>query len=463
MAKVPALRVKLTISRRCRRLLILVALAVSILAIWHAGQTYFRWDEWRYWTVRRDFLEAGGAKNLVHFFLSPHIGTFSPGIMLLWLPLDTVFGMHSYLPYALPPILLHLVAGFALFEVLVARVRPLVALLSSSLFLVMGNAALGLSTGWMVGYTASLACGFLSLLVISRTGDGEMPLRSALATLGLVMVSLSFSSVGFAVAFMVVMAQVLKRRFALAAVHFLVAGLPYLLWRVAYEPSTLSPQLDRIGSYLDFMWKGLSSASAELLGVPIGSWAALTFAGAILGAVWSFRERADLWVINVASLTSAGFFYFLVTLRSIDLSPLAFAPDQDRYLYVAAALMLPSLAWLVDRLVSLSSRSVIPLVVIAAVAIPLNSLQQLDTYRTADSMGASNRAVIETAASVVGELGQLDAGFLVADRTARFTAEQFGRLVNRGKVPCFADPEQVSDFAQRQALPASSVDRATCE
>ena len=104
-----------------RRVLLLVALTVFALAAWHAGQTYFRSDEWAYWTFRRDLLNAGGLENLGHFFFSPHGGSpdggaIPAGLMLIWLPLDLLFGMHSYLPYALPSVLLHVAAGLVLFE-----------------------------------------------------------------------------------------------------------------------------------------------------------------------------------------------------------------------------------------------------------------------------------------------------------------------------------------------------------
>ncbi len=56
----------------------------------------------------------------------------------------------------------------------------------------------------------------------------------------------------------------------------------------------------------------------------------------------------------------------------------------------------------------------------------------------------------------------LDSGFLVADRSARFTVEQFERLHEQGKVPCVADFDLAVTFAQQQGMPVPTPDQVSC-
>ncbi len=450
-----------TLSTRdgCRRMVIFIGLATFALAAWHAGQTYFRSDEWAYWTVRRDFLEAGGLKNLGHFFFSPHGGSIPAGIVAIWLPLDWIFGMHWYLPYAIPSMALHVLGGFALFELLVRHLWPAVALGASALFLIMGNAASGIAYGWMVGYIAALSAGFVALYVMERIG-GKNDRLVVGTTLAAVLVAIAFTGVGLAIVVMVSAAYALRGRVRLALLHVAVVAVPFIGWRLFYKPPAIELRIDEIGTHLSFMWNGFITAAGDLVAIP---WlGAVVVAAAVGGAGWSWRERGDLWVVNVATLVGAVFFYGLVAVRAVDLRAHSFSYDQDRYLYIAAALLIPSIAWLVSRLISVRSWVAAPMVLLMLWAVPLNVLQAMDSYDTLVELGQTNRVTVETAASLVGHLDPLEAGFLVADRSARFTVEQFERLDEQGKVPCVADLDLAVTFAQRQGMPAPTAGQVSC-
>ncbi len=450
-----------TLSTRagCRRVVIVIGLATFALAVWHAGQTYFRSDEWAYWTVRRDFLEAGGLKNLGHFFFSPHGGSIPAGIVAIWLPLDWIFGMHWYLPYAIPSIALHVLGGFVLFELLARHLRPAVALGAAGLFLIMGNAASGIAYGWMVGYIAALSAGLVALYVMERFG-GKIDRLVVGTTLAVVLLAMAFTGVGLAIVVMVSAAYTLRGRVRLALLHVAVVAVPFIGWRLFYKPPAIELRIDEIGTHLSFVWNGFITAAGDLVAIP---WmGAVVVAAAVVGAGWSWRERSDLWVVNVVTLLGAGFFYGLVAVRAVDLRANSFSYDQDRYLYVAAALLLPSIAWLVNRLISVRSWMVAPMVLLMLWAVPLNVLQAMDSYDTLVELGQTNRVTIETAASLVGHLDPLESGFLVADRSARFTVEQFELLHEQGKVPCVADFDLAVAFAQQQGMPVPTPNQISC-
>ncbi len=428
-----------------------VGIVVVALAIWGSRHQYFRWDEWAYWTTRQDLLETGAVKGVVRFFLQPHGGTLSAGIMLLWLPIDWVFGMHAYLPYVIPSLVAHVVAGLLLFELLARRLHPGVALATSGIFLVMGNAALGISYGWMVGFNYSLAAGFLALIAIVRLERRNEPLMVTLTVLAVV-TALSFSAVGIAVAFIVTSAYALRGRFGWAAVHFAVAAGPYLMWRAVYQPPGLDFRLDQMSAYLSFMWDGFTTTATDLLRVPGVAFSVLLLIGALVGAVWSHRRGDPLSFVYISTVAGALFFYALVAVRGAELDPAAFSADNDRYLYVAGALLLPSLAWLADRVVSAKARAAVPLLILVVWAVPANLQSQLTWYGEAEQLGQANRRTIEIAAGLMDRLGLLEKGVLVADESARISVAQFERLARLGKLPCSDDFTAAEGFAKGRGL-----------
>ena len=458
-ARLRALPLKLSTVTGCRRVLIGVGLAIFAVAAWHAQKAYFRWDEWAYWTARRDFLNAGDLKSLGHFFFSPHGGSIPTGIVSLWLPLDWLFGMRWYLPYVLPSISLHVLGGLVLFELLARHLRPAIALGASLLFLVMGNAAPGIVYGWMVGFIGGLTAGLVALHVMQRF-DRENDRLMTGVTLAVVLVVNAFTGVGLAIVVVVSAAYLIRGQVRLAIYHVAAVAAPLLVWRAFYKPPPIVLRWDEVGSHLSFVWKGLNTATGDLVAIPsVGS---LVLMAAVAGALWSWREKDDLSMVNLSTIIGAGFFYSLVAVRAVDLRPDSFSFDQDRYMYIATALMLPSIAWLVNRLISIRAWVVLPAVLLLVWAVPLNVRHSMESFDDAVVLGSSNRVTIETAASLVRHLDSLESGLLVADRSARFTVEQFERLHEQGKVPCVAEFDLAVAFAQQQGMPVPTPDQVSC-
>ena len=118
---------------------------------------------------------------------------------------------------------------------------------------------------------------------------------------------------------------------------------------------------------------------------------------------------------------------------------------------------------MVNRVISIRSWVVVPMMLLVLWAVPLNVPQSMDSYDTLVELGRANRVTIETAASLVGHLDPLESGFLVADRSARFTVEQFELLHEQGKVPCVADFDLAVTFAQEQGMLAPTADQVSCD
>ncbi len=105
---------------------LLAVLALGII-LWNARRAYFVFDDWTYWVTRQDFMAVGGIEGTLKVLFVPHNGQLPTLTFLLWLPLDWLFGMHTYIPYLLPAVLVHVITGVLLFELLARRLGPKVA------------------------------------------------------------------------------------------------------------------------------------------------------------------------------------------------------------------------------------------------------------------------------------------------------------------------------------------------
>ena len=116
--------------------------------------------------------------------------------------------MHTYIPYLLPAVLVHVATGWLLFELLVRRLRPEIALGAALLYLSMGNAGASAVDASALGWTIAVPAIFLGLLAIERY-EGGGPRRLALLILGAVV--LSGTRMGFMVLFVLGVALIIRR------------------------------------------------------------------------------------------------------------------------------------------------------------------------------------------------------------------------------------------------------------
>lgn len=454
---------------------VLLAVAAGGFALYNARHGYFQSDGWAYWTTRRGLLDAGGKKNLFDFFFLPHNGHVQALVWAAWLPLDWLFGMHRYIPYLLPTVTIQVMAGWLLFELLVDELRPAIALAAAGLFLFAGNAAGVVALAFTLGETAPIFGAFLALLAVARFEARNERLMVVL-TVGAMLFALSAASgIGVVVAVTVISAYLLRRRYGWAALHAVIAAVPYLMlwlrsfwpppevWQREFIPPGSSFDLGRVGDYLSYIWDGLTTTTEDLVGVPVTAVGAVVLGAAILGAFWSWRDGDRLAFVYVSALTGAIFFYLAVALRAIDRDPRAYSADQLRYLYIAGSLLLPSLAALSNRLISWRRWTAIPLAALLIWAIPINVRHQADGATAIAAVGRANRVSIESTASIIGLLDAAPDGIPVADFTIRIPVAQFERLDRQGKVPCNEDFEAAADSSERIGIPTPAPGDISCE
>jgi hypothetical protein len=146
--------------------------------------------------------------------------------------------------------------------------------------------------------------------------------------------------------------------------------------------------------------------------------------------------RSRSWPVFVATLVGAvGFYVLLATQRSHE-DPLSFAPSSARYVHVATALLLPSLAYLVDWLVSPRRWAQLVAVPVVAAVVVANAR---GFARYNDGYVAESRQVRSEIAATVAMLDQLDSVGGLTQPYGRLVPFRIGHvrsLAAEGRLPC---------------------------
>jgi hypothetical protein len=446
--------------RRWHYLVVASCVVAFGFAVWNARHQYFIFDEWAYWTDRRYLLER---HEYAEFFLRPHYEHSHAITMLIWLPLGRIVGLHAYLPYVIPTIVVHCVAGFLLFELLSrSRLQPAIAAASAILYLFLAGAAGNLSFGWQIGFVAPIALCYLALVALEAGTDGGGRGRAALTVVCVILAMMS-SGVGVTVMGVIALAAAARRRLALAAAVVALPGGLYLLWRLAYEPPSTPLRWSDLGSYASYTRSGLESSIEGIVQIHVGFVAWMLFAAAAAGAVTAVVRRDPGWSMFGATFVGAMAFYaLLATQRAADAASSSYAPSSARYVHVATALLLPSLAYLVDRLVRVR-RSVA--FVVAPLALWAFTANAYEFVQFNDPYVDESRQVRAEIAATVAMRGQLDGVDPLAQPYGPLVPLRIGHvktLAAQGRLPCSTDSVAVARVANKLDIPIPGRSQLSC-
>jgi hypothetical protein len=262
--------------------------------------------------------------------LVPHNGHWSTVPILLTLALDKIYGLRSFLPYALMDIAAHLVLVHLLWRWMRRLgADPWVATGLAAVFVVLGGGVENVWSWFQVSFVLPVALGLAAALLVDHTEPGSRrdllswPLCALLALL---------------------------RRGWLAA--FRVAALPaavYLAWFavIGRNYSSLQPEpIGQLFSVFDYAWTGLTSA----VGATVG-WGGFGPILLVALLVWLFLERRLIRTQTafVFAAGATGVVYFLL----LGIGPATAGLSNStltRYGYIGIALLLPATAVALTRL-----------------------------------------------------------------------------------------------------------------
>jgi hypothetical protein len=316
-----------------RAAVVLAGIAVALLLYLSRHLSFYQ-DEWYFIIFRRGW-DPGA-------FLAPN--GEAPAVLLLaiYKPLLAVFGIHSYLPYMSVLLAMHAAAALLLFVLMRRRAGQVPALLGTAMVLFLGAGADVLFWAVQIGYTGSIICGLLALLLVEKQSRSRYRLAAiATAILG----SLLFSAVG--IAFLVAVATELavdrRRRRQLGAA--IVAAILFGSWFLLFGRLGLGSHGARfgIGSLLvlsRYVPTGLGAALAGVFGLPPWYGVAVLPLGSAALVYWFVRRRPDARTIGLLS----GLVTIYVAAGLIRSHLGETQALSSRYIYVAAFFLVPILA-----------------------------------------------------------------------------------------------------------------------
>ena len=306
---------------------------VAVIALLYLGRrlTFFG-DEWTFVFVRR------GSDPLV--FFGPHNEHWSTIPVLIYRALFATVGLRSYLPYLAVLELLHAGCALLLFAIIRRRSGPLLALGAMLLFLFLGRGAENIVWAFQIGFVGSVFCGLLAILLLDRAPITAG--RRVAASLALV-ASLMFSGMGLFFCGAIAVDLLLDRERRSALLVLIAPAAAYLVWFLTFGVSGVASHrspvsLSALVSLVHYVPFGLGAAIAGLAGFS-SNWgeAALALAAALLALSWYTRGRVDSRVVG--ALAGVVLQFAITGLVRAQLGDAQAA--SPRYVYVAAALLLP--------------------------------------------------------------------------------------------------------------------------
>jgi hypothetical protein len=327
-----------------------VFIAVAAWAlIAHLGNYFwFHGDEWDFLVTRN----AGDIGDL----LRPHNEHISMLPILVYRALWHLFGLHSYGPYQLCVIALHLTAAVLLRAVMRrCGVNPWIATAAASVFVLFGPGEENIIWAFQIGFTGTLAFGLAQLLLADHAGPVGRRDWAALGFGVLALLSSGLSPLTTAVVGAVVL---VRRGWRPALLQTAPLGFAYVAWWITIGPDQITDPYKRStdwGAIVHFVrdgvvatFEGLAAGSTLLAGL----YGVVLVAG--LGVAWSTRRRTERLrgLVMPLSLLVAGLVFLVVSGYGRWWIGGAVG-GSSRYVHLAAAFSLPALAVGFDALARL--------------------------------------------------------------------------------------------------------------
>jgi hypothetical protein len=354
---------------------------------------WFIADEWEFITNR------GVVHPAIGLFV-PHMQHWSTGPILVYRSLLNLFGLHSYLPYLVVNVLVHVLVVHLAWRVAVrAGADRWVATGLAALLLIAAPTAPNAWFAFQITFDGSVAFGLALLLLVDR----RQPLgaaRGALVAI-LAVVSLTFSAISVPLILSAALLLWLRRGWRVTLALFAPSGIAFVTWYEAVGRKYVSEgagsvQLDgqSLRRLPAFVWHGL----ADTIGEPwqLHGFATTLALVAILGlstiVVW--QRRDGIAIAGCSALGGAVF--FAVT----SLGRANYGPTASRYLYVGGALLMPLIALAIG---TLAAQGATWRIALGAALVVLLVFNARDLRRTAINQSAVDQALRQQIL-VVGQL-----------------------------------------------------------
>jgi hypothetical protein len=418
--------------------------AVHLVSLVAAGAIllYANKDQWFFGDDWDFILRRGLGDDAELGVFDPHNEHVSTLPILAYRSLLATVGLRHYVAFAVVLVLLHLALCHLLWRAaLRVGATPAVATGTAAVFGVLGAGSENLLWAFQVGFIGSLVFGVAALLLTAERGPfGRRDMIAWVASLG----SVLCSGIGTIMVVLVAWYVLLSRRGVKAAA--LAGSVPFaflVLWRLVLVdvPAAGAPRPGpaTLLQMSDYVWSGVSRAADTVIGIPgLGAVALLC-----LTAWLALRWHDLLRTAPLALATSSGTIIFFVIVGFGRLSLGVGQAGTPRYVYIAAALLLPAAALALTRLVATTPAPVSVALTLLLGSVVLHNLSLLWTAaQVQENVEAASR-------------GQMVAAAAVARSTDDFLTDQPDPTVNPD-----VTMQGLRAASQRGWLPADPVDPA---
>lgn len=300
---------------------------------------WFHYDEW----------DIVGNPSLGLF--EPHSEHWSTLPYLVYRALYPVFGLRQYLPYLAVADGLHL--GVAHLTWRVMRREGVGDWLATGLvgaFLVLGAGAENLGWAWQMGFMGSVFFGYLAVL-LAATGRPTR-WRDVIAAAACV-AAVMCSGIGLVMVVVTALATGLRRGWQCALAVVMPALLAFAAWYFAYgrHSGVHNYAAPTVGGSLAFLWVGLTATAETTSGLKyLGP---LLVIAALGWAAWRIARRQPGSAVALACVSGTVALFALISVGRMQYG--IDSARQGRYVYIAAALMLPAAGLALRRLAASTS------------------------------------------------------------------------------------------------------------
>ena len=177
-----------------------------------------------------------------------------------------IVGLHSYRPYQLMTIGLHLTAA-CLLRVVMRRagVGPWIATIAASLFVLFGPGHENVIWAFQIGFFGSLVFGLADLILADH--DGPLDRRDAIGLL-FGIAGLMSSGAGVTMVFVVGLAVLMRRGWRAAAFHLVPLAALFLAWWLVVGRDAYSPSPGSVAEVVKFVEVGVRNTFSQLGQLP---------------------------------------------------------------------------------------------------------------------------------------------------------------------------------------------------
>ncbi|GAA1770041.1 hypothetical protein GCM10009795_015220 [Nocardioides hankookensis] len=349
-------RVPSRLDGRLPEIVLVIGLVLQLgLALWFVRGMWFDLDAWGY------LVEQPAIPGVVDRLLDAHAGHWSTITYLWYQLLFAVVGMHSYWPYVLATVFLHLAICVVMWWLLV-RLGCSRWLATGTVWLIifLGAGAQGFLWDAAMPPALSTLLGLLALAVVLTRGDRR---SSRVVGAVLILLSVMTSGVGVAAGCLVGVYLALEGRIRTAVWVVGPSAVAFVVWYAVYGRGDAVPTAHWNYARLpEFVWTGLTSAFGQATAIPNAG--ALLLLGVVGTTVFAPRIPLQLRNFAIAGIVAAVLHMTLTGVARIGFG--IETASSSRYLYLVLVLAAPAIAGCLIAVAGLPLQ-VPPLVAVLAV------------------------------------------------------------------------------------------------